>query len=239
MVETGRSSDRPVGHPRNPEPPASFPQRRRPLGHRCQECGHPSPRDPAERRQQRRRATHEVEQVIETAAKIGHRPTMKFGPYLRYFPQRTHRSFTWWLLQERHRCSAAQLSALQHPLFFSKPLPPFPMCTGFPWLGVLRRLRHTRPFSSRCAYPTQAGRLPTSGRNRDQMVPVFTVARSTDLGARLCPSDLVNRYAADLPGDLPRSGSPSPHRRVLAATVNSEPRRARPKSASLEVGGQS
>ena len=43
-----------------------------------------------------------------------------------------------------------------------------------------------------------------------------------------------HQYAADLPGDLPRAAHPSRHRRVPAATVNSETRRARPKSARLE-----
>jgi hypothetical protein len=52
------------------------------------------------------------------------------------------------------------------------------------------------------------------------------------VGARLCPSDPRHQYAADLPGDLPRAANPP--RRVLAASVNSETRRARPKSARLE-----
>ena len=36
-------------------------------------------RDPGERHAQRRRVMHEVEQVIEPAARIGHRPTVKLG----------------------------------------------------------------------------------------------------------------------------------------------------------------
>ena len=32
-------------------------------------------------------------------------------------------------------------------------LPPFPVCAGFPRLGVLRRLRPTRAFGRRRTYP--------------------------------------------------------------------------------------
>ena len=36
-------------------------------------------RDPGERHPQRRRVMHEIEQVVEPAARIGHRPTVKLG----------------------------------------------------------------------------------------------------------------------------------------------------------------
>ena len=39
---------------------------------------------PGERHLQRRRVMHEVEQIIEPAARIGHRPTVKLGLHLRY-----------------------------------------------------------------------------------------------------------------------------------------------------------
>jgi hypothetical protein len=42
------------------------------------------PRDPVERHDQRRRVIHEVEQVVEPAARIGRRPTVKLGLHLRY-----------------------------------------------------------------------------------------------------------------------------------------------------------
>jgi hypothetical protein len=41
-------------------------------------------RDPAERHDQRRRVVHEVEQVIEPAARISRRPAVKLGLHLRY-----------------------------------------------------------------------------------------------------------------------------------------------------------
>src|SRR6478672_12886709 len=41
-------------------------------------------RDPVERHKQRRRVTHEVEQIIEPAATIGRRPMVKFGLHPRY-----------------------------------------------------------------------------------------------------------------------------------------------------------
>ncbi len=45
-------------------------------------------RDPLERNEQRRRVVHEVEQVVEPAARIGRRPTVKLGLHLRYPPVR-------------------------------------------------------------------------------------------------------------------------------------------------------
>ena len=36
-------------------------------------------RDPVERRDQRCRVVHEIDQIIEPAARIGHRPTVKLG----------------------------------------------------------------------------------------------------------------------------------------------------------------
>ncbi len=57
-------------------------------------------------------------------------------------------------------------------------LPPFPMRTGFPRPGVLRRLRPTYAFGRHRAYPPHAA----SGRGkcveRTQVVPTFTVVRS-------------------------------------------------------------
>ena len=67
-------------------------------------------RDPVERHQQRRRVVHEVEQVVEPAAGIGRRPTVKLGLHLRYPPTRPHRA-----APARRRHSAARLSALQPP----------------------------------------------------------------------------------------------------------------------------
>lgn len=76
-------------------------------------------RDPLERRQQRRRVVHEIEQVVEPAARIGHRPTMKFGLHLRYPLTRgtgVHRRIF-------RSCSI---------LISSIPLPPFPMHRALP-----------------------------------------------------------------------------------------------------------
>ena len=90
-------------------------------------------RDPVPRHDQRGRVVHEVEQVVEPATRIGHRPTVKLGLHLRYPPPRTHRH---WvddgssLGLGRHH-SVPHLSALQPPIpsryHFSKPLPSFAM----------------------------------------------------------------------------------------------------------------
>ena len=44
----------------------------------------PVARDPVKRHDQRRRVMHEVEQIIEPAARISRRPTVKLGLHLRY-----------------------------------------------------------------------------------------------------------------------------------------------------------
>ena len=100
-------------------------------------------RDPVPRRDQRGRVVHEVEQVIEPAARIGHRPTVKLGLHLRYPPSRTHPVLTGWVVLGwgvtirwrvfRHYSLQSLLvttAALRH-------------VTGFPGLGLLRRLRPT------------------------------------------------------------------------------------------------
>ena len=93
------------------------------------------------------------------------------------------------------------------------------MCTGFPRLGVLRRLRPTRTFGRRCAYP----RLPAldGSGTRGTITDGSHVHRcSVDgLGPRLCPCGIANGYAVDLLRGLPtqagktRSGVLHPPRR--------------------------
>jgi hypothetical protein len=129
-------------------------------------------RDPVKCHHQRRRVVHEVEQVIEPAARIDHRPTVKFGLHLRYpgpWPARTlTRSVTirWRIFQH---CSVRP---------FSIPLPPFPMYAGSPRLGVLQRLRPA-PDRSAVGAPSPRTRRTRASRARSGTVPVFTVVRST------------------------------------------------------------
>ena len=107
-------------------------------------------RDPVERHDQRRRVVHEVEQVIEPAAGIGHRPTVKLGLHLRYPSPAAPAG-------PERRSAAIRRRVFRHCslLPFSKPLPPFPMCAGFPRLGVLRRLRPV-PARSAVGAPSPA-----------------------------------------------------------------------------------
>ena len=116
-------------------------------------------RDPAERHEQRRRVVHEVEQVIEPAAWIGCRPTVKLGLHLRYpSPSRS-----------RARCAAIRRRVLRHCslLPFSIPLPPFPMCRALPgseYYGGSAPSRADR----RSTRPTQRPRrMRGSGQDRD------------------------------------------------------------------------
>lgn len=84
--------------------------------------GAPVTRDPVERHQQRRRIMHQVEQIVEPAAGIGRRLTVKLGLHLRYPPTRPHR--------DRIRPGAdVHRRIIRHCslLLFSKPLPPLAM----------------------------------------------------------------------------------------------------------------
>ena len=146
--------------------------------------GAPVARDPAERHDQRRRVVHEVEQVIEPAARIGRRPTVKLGLHLRYPRPRPDGS-----VQPERRHSAARLSALQPPslLDTAAALPHVP---GFPRLGVLRRLR---PVPDRSAVgapsPTSRAGRAAAGRTRDgSRVHCDSLDEG---GARLCPCGIA------------------------------------------------
>src|SRR5260370_30350665 len=75
-------------------------------------------------------------------------------------------------------------------------LPPFPMCTGFPRLGVLRRLRPTRAFGRRRAYPHPS--LWKTERRGAHADGSHVHCRPVDrLGTRLYPFCIANGYAPD------------------------------------------
>jgi hypothetical protein len=113
---------------------------------------------------------HEVEQVIEPAAGIGRRPSVKLGLHPRY-PRPRPRS--------RVRCaarSAARLAALQPPSLLVTAAA-LPHVRGLSRLGVLRRLRpRPGPVGRQRARPGPA----LAARDRaGGTVPVFTAIRST------------------------------------------------------------
>ncbi len=129
-------------------------------------------RDPVERHKQHRRVTHEVEQVVEPAARIGHRPTVKLDLHHRYPRPRPGRTTA--------RSAAVRRRVFRHCslLPFSNPLPPFPMRPAFPaseYYGGSAPSRTDRR-STRPAPPTPPD---TTRRARPETVPVFTVVRST------------------------------------------------------------
>ncbi len=105
-------------------------------------AGHPLPRV-----YQKRRVIDEVVQVTEPAGVVFSRPTMQF---------RLHPPYR----VVRRTGVRAPLGAGIHRRVFGHCRPSlldtlssFPMCTGSPWLGVLRRLRPTRSFGWRRTYP--------------------------------------------------------------------------------------
>ena len=69
-------------------------------------------------------------------------------------------------------------------------LPPFPMCTGFPRPGVLRRLRPIRAFGRRRAYPS---RPAWTGRTQGTCADGSHVhcCPVDGLGTRLCPCGIA------------------------------------------------
>jgi hypothetical protein len=112
--------------------------------------------DPAERHVQRRRVKHEVEQVIEPAARIGRRPAVKLGLHPRYPRPRPGGLILGAAIRRRvlRHCSL---------LPFSKPLPPFPMCRALPgseYYGGSAPPQAGRPTAS----PARANTLAAHGR---------------------------------------------------------------------------
>ena len=141
-------------------------------------------RDPLERHQQRRRVTHEIEQVIEPAAGIGRSPTVKLGLHLRYPTIWPHNGF--------RRCTDIHRRVFRHYSIpsFSQPLPPFPMCTGFPRLGVLRRLRPA-PTRSADDEPSPTTRVGYTATRQDQGGSRVHCDSLDEGGAQLYPCGLA------------------------------------------------
>ena len=92
----------------------------------------------------------------------------------------------------------------------------FPMCAGFPRLGVLRRLRPARARSAVGAPIPSPGRMPAAG-TRNRAVPVFTVIRSAEEEPGCIPGGLATgtpqifpvasrACSSTLPGSSRRNG---------------------------------
>jgi len=99
-------------------------------------------RDPVKRHDQRRRVMHEIEQVVEPAAGIGRRPTVKPGLHLRYPRPRSRRNLVTGARIHRRVFRHCSLHS------FSKPLPPFPMRRALPgseYYGGSAPFRADRP----------------------------------------------------------------------------------------------
>jgi hypothetical protein len=73
-----------------------------------------------ERHDRRRRVVHEVEQVVEPAARNGHRPTVKLGLHPRYPDERAN-------LGVRTTGIPRRIFWHHSVIPLSQPLPPFPI----------------------------------------------------------------------------------------------------------------
>ena len=83
------------------------------------------------------------------------------------------------------------------------------MCTGFPWLGVLRRLRPTRPVrqSMYLSHPgwlvAEPGQEPRPDGSR------VHCGSFNGVGARLCPSDPVTSTPQTFLVTFPKAANPA------------------------------
>ena len=167
-------------------------------------------RDPAIRNDQRRRVVHEVEQVIEPAARIGRRPTVKLGLHLRYPRPRPHRS--------RAGSAAIHQRIFRHCsiLISSIPLPPFPMHRALPGSEYYGGSA-PRPSRSADDVLSPAAAQATRRTGRPGTVPVFTVIRSPkeEPGSAPAASPRVRRRPSPQPPGHQLHGS----RKFPAATT--------------------
>ncbi len=192
-AETYQPSAGPAGHPGTPGHPT-----RSSTSHDCHaiyagSVRAPVARDPVVRHIQRRRVIHEVEQVIEPAAGIGRRPTVKFGLHLRYPRQRA-------LLGPG---GAPPFIGASFGITASFPsrnrCRPSPCARALPGSEYYGGSAPPGPFSRRRAQPGHRAGYTATGQ--DQAVPVFTVIRSTKEEPSSIPAASPR---------LPRSTSPWP-----------------------------
>ena len=180
-------------------------------------------RDPLERNKQHRRVVHEVEQVVEPAARIGRRPTVKLGLYSR--PAGAARGPH----PTRRRCSPAHLSALQPPSTSRCRCRPSPC-------DRLSRPRttpaappHPGPIGCRCAQPVSPHWIHGGGQDRDgSRVHCDSLV---EVGARLCPCGIATStpqtFLVASASSRVKPPAKFPARRTGA-------HRARPRSARFE-----
>ena len=199
---TSRPSDWPADRPgtRDPDPLLDVGDRQ------AVDAGSVRPpvaRDPVERHDQRRRVVHEVEQVIEPAARIGHRPTVKLGLHLRYPRPRPHQAAT---------AGASPFGGASFGITASfpsrnrcRPSPCAPALPGSEYYGGSAPSRTDRPTMG----PAPPRPLDADGRARPRTVPVFTVIRSTKEEPDSVPAASPR---------LPRSPSPRPPWQLMPTT---------------------
>ena len=200
--------------------------------------GGPGPgvaRDPLPRHLQRGRVVHEVEQVVEPAARIGRRPTVQLGlhpQYPRERPLGTGPSgapvFTNASLGIAVSSLLVTAAALRH-------------VTGSPGLGLLRRLRPvpTRSVDGGPSPTGHAGMRDRSGKSRDgSRVHCDSLDEG---GARLCPCGLATAtpqhftVASDRTTHGSVRSSPTPPAQI-GRHSGAGARRSRPTSARFGAG---
>jgi len=173
--------------------------------------------DPAVRHIQRRRVMHEVEQVIEPAARISRRPAVKLGLHPRYPRPRPFR--------DQIPGAAIRRRVLRHCslLPFSKPLPPFPIRRALPgseYYGGSAPSQAGRPT----ARPARPARWPRVA-GQTGTVPVFTAIRSAKEEPSSIPaaSPRLTRSTSPWPPGRHPHARPEVPRSVMRERVRAAP----------------
>ena len=182
-------------------------------------------RDPVERHDQRRRVVHEVEQVVEPAARIGRRPTVKLGLHLRYPRPRPDGPST----------GAPPFSGASFGIAASIPsryrCRPSPCARALPGSEYYGGSAPSRP-DQRTTRPARPAALDARQRARPGRFPCSLLIRSTKEEPDSVPAAsprLPRSTSPWPPGRPPKThpGVPRPHHRTGA-------HRSRPISARFE-----
>lgn len=169
---------------------------------------------------------HEVEQVVEPAAKISCRPTVKFGLHLRYPPTRPQR--------DRLRPGAALRRRLAG---IAASIPSRNRCRPSP-CDRLSRPRTTTAAPPHPARSVVDAPIPASGLNAHGLELRPGGSRfhcdSLDEGvARLCPCGLAMSTPTDLPHGLP-AGNGKPAQEFPTSPRPTGAHRVLPRSTRFE-----
>ena len=184
---------------------------------------------PVPRRSEEGRVIDQVEHIIETAARIGHRPTVQLGLHPKY-PRPRLRGVDGPRDTGIHQCVSFPVNVA------AILLGPFPRWPAFPASEYYGPSAPSRPDQQAMRPPGPGRRWRRRRAGRAGTVPTFIREPFDGIGTQLCPCTIATTTpqsftVASPTGDItqPRSSPPARGRRVRDAT--------RPTSARFWVGG--